>query len=117
MVVLLVGVVVVGALVLGRVAQAAIARAGAQAAADAVALAGAVGGREEAERVAAANDASIERYEDRDPVVIVVVRRRGVTARAAAEAFAGRLAPPDVAGITLVVGDPPHAGPTREGPA
>lgn len=84
--VLVVGVLVVVALVVGRVAEAAVARAGAQAAADAVALAGASAGREEAVRVAAANDAIIARYELRGSTVVVTVELRGAAATAAAEA-------------------------------
>lgn len=59
-------------------------RARSQAAADAVALAGAADGRAAAEEVAAANRGRIVRYRVIDLDVVVTVERRGVTATARA---------------------------------
>jgi len=75
-----------GVLALGliRVAATASDLAGAQAAADAAALAAVRGGRDAAGRVAADNDAELVDYRERGEVVTVVVRRRGVEARASA---------------------------------
>ncbi len=69
----------------GLVIRAVVERAQARAAADAVALAGAAGGRQEADEVARANGARVEAYRDEgDRVeVTVVVGRHRATARAA----------------------------------
>lgn len=69
---------------IGRLATEASLMAQAQAAADAAALAGAAGGRGAAREVAAANGASIVRYEADGTEVEVVVSRRGAQAVARA---------------------------------
>lgn len=67
-----------------RVAVAAVQRAEAQAAADAVALAGAASDRQGAAEVAEANDTELVRYDVDGDEVLVTVARAGVTARARA---------------------------------
>lgn len=81
MALLLVGVVGLG---LVRVAATAARQGAAQAAADAVALAGAADGPDAADTVAAANDARVEAYRSAGGDVVVTVERRGhrATARA-----------------------------------
>ncbi len=63
---------------------AAVQRAEAQAAADAVALAGAASDRQGAAEVAEANDTELVRYDVDGDEVLVTVARAGVTARARA---------------------------------
>ncbi|WP_436794083.1 pilus assembly protein TadG-related protein [Actinospongicola halichondriae] len=69
---------------LGLIARATIERAEAQNAADAVALAGALEGRAEAETIAARNQGRLESYEQHGDTVevVVVVGGRRATARA-----------------------------------
>ena len=67
-----------------RVGSAASRTAAAQATADAVALAGAAGGRPAALDVAAANQAAVVAFEDGDGDVRVTIERRGAAATARA---------------------------------
>ncbi|HWJ62776.1 MAG TPA: hypothetical protein VNS19_12460 [Acidimicrobiales bacterium] len=67
-----------------RVGAAAGGAASAQAAADASALAGAAGGEDAAAEVAAANEASVVRYEPAGDEVRVTIERHGATATARA---------------------------------
>lgn len=82
--VLVVVVLALSAVVVGRLGEAATLRARAQAAADAVALAGAAEGREVAVQVATANDARVVEYSEqgRDTEVTVEVGSARATARA-----------------------------------
>ncbi len=85
--VLVVAVVAVAGLVaIGtvRLGVATAARARAQAAADASALAGALDGRADADRLAAANGATITDYREAGADVVVTVRRDGFEATARA---------------------------------
>lgn len=67
------------------IAQRAGERANAQAAADAIALAGAAEGEEAAQRLATANGADIERIDQRDGRFTVRVTVSGIAAEASAE--------------------------------
>lgn len=79
--ILLAGLVAAGSVRLGVAASH---RAGAQAAADAAALAGAADGREGASRVASANRARLVSYREEEFDVVVAVERFGVRAEARA---------------------------------
>jgi hypothetical protein len=73
--------VIAGVAHLGTVAAQ---RASAQAAADAVALAGAAGGEDDALEVAAGNEAELVAFASDDRDVVVTIERRGATATARA---------------------------------
>lgn len=79
-----------GTLVIGRYGEAAVDRAGAQTAADAAALAGAVDGRLAAARLAAVNGGRLVRFERVGPDTRVVVDMGGGRASARARAQGGR---------------------------
>jgi hypothetical protein len=79
---------------LARVAVAGAQRGLAQAAADAAALAGAAEGPAAARTVAAANGATVRSYREVGGDVVVVVERRGATARARARWQADEATPP-----------------------
>lgn len=94
---------VLAAVVVAEVGAATIERAEAQVAADAAALAGAVGGRAEAERAADANGAEVTGWRDVGDVVVVEVRYRRARATAAAEATAPPVTGGDRAGLAPIV--------------
>ena len=73
---------------LARFAREVADRSAAQHAADAVALAGAVDGRESAAAIAERNDAELADFAQEGDVVTVEIKRRGVRARARAELVA-----------------------------